>query len=220
MTVTATIGPSRDGAAGPTARRPRQRDLVKTRAALLDAAAGVFARRGLDGATLEEIAEAAGFTRGAVYHHFASKEELFLAVITRHDEELLARFGPDVLGSLPPDAAASAARWREVHADDRREVALRLELRSHALRNETLRAQYVAVDRAAMRATAARLAELGRASGVGWRYPVEQVAELFHLTSQAALERAAVTGEDATNLMEMLLALVWDGSVIDPATGR
>src|SRR5579859_5100655 len=98
---------------GATTAPPRRRDRVKTRVALLDAAAGVFARRGLDGATLEEIAESAGFTRGAVYHHFGSKEELFLAVIARRDEELLAGFGPDVLGSLPPDTAVSAARWRE-----------------------------------------------------------------------------------------------------------
>jgi len=184
---------------------------VRTRAALLDAAAEVFSRRGLDGATLEEIAESAGFTRGAVHHHFASKEELFLAVITRHDEELLAGFGRDVLGSLPPDAAASTARWRELHENDRREVALRLELRSHALRNETLRAQLVDVHDAAVGATARRLEELGRGRGLSWRYPVGQVAELFHLVSQAVLERAAVSGRDSAQLMEMVQELVWSG---------
>jgi AcrR family transcriptional regulator len=204
--------------AHPQARR--RRDLVRTRAALLDAAADVFARRGLDGASLEEIAEVAGVTRGAVYHHFASKEELFLAVIARHDEELLAGFGPDVLGSLPPDAAASAARWRELHADDRREVALRLELRSQALRNDTLRARLIDVDKAAVAATAARLSEIGDRSGARWRYPVAQLAEAFHLMSRAALERAAVTGEDATELVQMVLELVWSGSVTAPGDGR
>jgi AcrR family transcriptional regulator len=205
--------------AAPTARR-RRRDLVRTRAALLDAAAEVFARRGLDGATLEEIAETAGFTRGAVYHHFASKEDLFLAVIARHDEELLAGFGPEVLGSLPPDPAATIARWREVHATDRREVALRLELHSQALRNETLRARLVEVDEAAVAATAARLREIGSRSGVRWRYPVRQVAEVFHLMSRATLERAAVSGEDGTGLMQMVLELVWSGSVVAPDDGR
>jgi AcrR family transcriptional regulator len=198
----------------------RRRDLVRTRAALLDAAADVFARRGLDAATLEEIAEVAGFTRGAVYHHFASKEDLFLAVIARHDAELLAGFGPDVLGSLPPDAAASTARWRELHARDRREVALRLELRSQALRNAALRARLVEVDRAAVAATAAKLKDVGDRSGVRWRYPVEQVAEAFHLMSQAALERTVVTGEDGAPLMQMVLELIWSGSVTAPENGR
>lgn len=198
---------------GPAATRPRRRNLVETRAALLEAAAEVFSRRGLDGATLDEIAESAGFTRGAVHHHFTSKEDLFLAVISRHDEQLLAGYGPDVLGSLPPDPKASAARWRTLHEDDRREVALRLELRSHALRSETLRAQLVQVDHAAEAATAARLAELGAGEEIRWRYSPERIAELFHLVSQAALERAALTGADTAPLMEMLHDLVWRGAV-------
>jgi AcrR family transcriptional regulator len=200
--------------------RRRRRDLVTTRAALLDAAAEVFSRRGFDSATLDEIAEAAGFTRGAVHHHFASKEDLFLAVIARHDAELLAGFGADVLGSLPPDAAAASTRWRELHANDRREVVLRLELRRQALRNEALRAQLIEVDRAAVAATADRLCALGLRDGLSWRYPVEQVAQAFHLMSQAALERAVVTGEDATELMRMVLELVWSGSVTAPMAGR
>ena len=206
MTGPATIA----GDVRPTRRR---RDLARTRAALLDAAADVFARRGLDGASLDEIAELAGFTRGAVHHHFASKEDLFLEVIVRHDAELLAGFGPDVLGSLPPDSGAAAARWKELHSDDRREVALRLELRSHALRNDALRALVVEAHKQAVAATAARFEELRRQGGASWQYPVEQVAEAFHLMSQAALELAAVTGEDTSRLMEMVLELVWRGSV-------
>ena len=56
----------------------RRREL--TRAALLDAAASVFAQRGFEGASLDEIAEAAGFTRGAIYKNFDGKEDLFFAV--------------------------------------------------------------------------------------------------------------------------------------------
>ena len=206
-------------ASGVTPRR-RRRDLATTRAALLDAAAEVFARRGLDGATLDEIAETAGFTRGAVHHHFASKEELFLEVIARHDAELLAGFGPDVLGSLPPDSGSGVARWKELHSDDRREVALRLELRSHALRNDLLRALVVEVHKEAVGATAARLEDLRRQHDASWRYPVEQVAEVFHLMSQAALELAAVSGEDTSGLMEMVLELVWSGAVTAPRDRR
>jgi DNA-binding transcriptional regulator YbjK len=88
-----------DGTTVPAVRR--RRDLVRTRAALLDAAAEVFARRGLDGATLEEIADVAGFTRGAVYHHFASKDELFL----------IRRQAPLAGSSSTP---TTAARWRYV----------------------------------------------------------------------------------------------------------
>lgn len=46
---------------------------------LLDAATAVFAERGLQGTTMDEIARSAGVSRGAVYHHFSTREELFAA---------------------------------------------------------------------------------------------------------------------------------------------
>ncbi|HTZ08006.1 MAG TPA: helix-turn-helix domain-containing protein [Acidimicrobiales bacterium] len=66
--------------------RPRRRltqaeGRAETRRQLLAAAARVFARKGLAGASLEEIAELAGYTTGAVYYHFANKDELFLELI-------------------------------------------------------------------------------------------------------------------------------------------
>ena len=70
-----------------------------TRSVLLDAAEEVFARRGYAGAALEDIADAAGYTRGAIYSHFGAKEELFLAVIERHLQRLLTSF-EDVISSF------------------------------------------------------------------------------------------------------------------------
>ena len=58
--------------------RARRREL--TRRHLMDAAAAVFARDGFHSASLDDVAAAAGFTKGAVYSNFAGKEDLFLAV--------------------------------------------------------------------------------------------------------------------------------------------
>jgi AcrR family transcriptional regulator len=63
----------------PRAARPRK-DEVRTR--VLQAAAEVFAERGFGGASLDQVAASAGFTKGAVYSNFASKDELFLALMT------------------------------------------------------------------------------------------------------------------------------------------
>ena len=52
-----------------------------TRDRLVDAALGVFAEKGVVGASVEEISEAAGFTRGAFYSNFESKDELCLAAL-------------------------------------------------------------------------------------------------------------------------------------------
>lgn len=63
----------------------------RTRGALIDAAYRVFSEHGLSGATIEQVTQAAGFTRGAFYSNFASKEELMLAVMDRERESATAR---------------------------------------------------------------------------------------------------------------------------------
>ncbi|MFC7596795.1 TetR/AcrR family transcriptional regulator [Terrabacter sp. GCM10028922] len=68
-----------------TARRQATRDRV------LDAASEVFAERGFHGATVEDICERAGFTRGAFYSNFSSKDDLVLELSRRHSEALVDR---------------------------------------------------------------------------------------------------------------------------------
>jgi len=62
---------------------PQQR-ARETRTKILDAARRLFGDRGFGQATIEDIAGAAGVSNGALYHHFASKEELFKAILTDH----------------------------------------------------------------------------------------------------------------------------------------
>lgn len=98
-------------------RWTRQRRVERTRDALLDAAEEVFALRGFEGAALEDIADAAGYTRGAIYSHFGSKAELFLAVTERQREQFLDGFAGviasfDRLDDLDLDGLA--ARWRDL----------------------------------------------------------------------------------------------------------
>ena len=63
---------------------------ARTTLRLLDAAADVFARQGFHAATVDDIADAAGYTKGAVYANFAGKDALFLALLDRHLENQLA----------------------------------------------------------------------------------------------------------------------------------
>jgi AcrR family transcriptional regulator len=66
----------------PPRRLSRAEAKARTRALVLDAAARTFARKGFAGASVEEIAEAAGFSIGAVYSNFGSKEELFVELLS------------------------------------------------------------------------------------------------------------------------------------------
>ena len=73
------------------ARRTKE-EALETREQLLDAAVQVFRERGVGHASLAEVADAAGVTRGAVYHHFASKAELFQALMARAEMPIDAAF--------------------------------------------------------------------------------------------------------------------------------
>jgi AcrR family transcriptional regulator len=68
----------------PSRRLTREEQRSRTRTRLIETAARVFAHRGFAGASIDEIAEEAGFTKGAVYSNFASKDELFLSVLEEH----------------------------------------------------------------------------------------------------------------------------------------
>lgn len=67
---------------------------LSTREQLLRSAAELFADRGYAGVSLEDIAQAAGFTKGAVYSHFGSKEQVFLAAVRRVAEQAAADADP------------------------------------------------------------------------------------------------------------------------------
>lgn len=117
----------------------RRRELTKS--ALVEAAADVFARRGFDGASLEEIAELAGFTRGAIYSNFGSKEDLLLAVVDRYNKTLLDAFSDALENaeSWEQQSVAGAALWRDLIHRDPNLTALNLEFRLRALRDEAFR---------------------------------------------------------------------------------
>jgi AcrR family transcriptional regulator len=67
----------------------REEYVEATRRALLDSAAEAFQRRGYADASLDEIAGASRLTKGALYHHFASKQELFRAVFEEVEAEMI-----------------------------------------------------------------------------------------------------------------------------------
>jgi AcrR family transcriptional regulator len=62
-----------------------------TRSALLIAARGLFSERGFAAVSTEEIVQAAGVTRGALYHHFRDKQDLFTAVVEQVEQEVVER---------------------------------------------------------------------------------------------------------------------------------
>ena len=137
------------------------------REALLDAALDVFADRGYRDASVDEIAERAGYSKGAIYWHFSSKDELFSTLL----EERLDRpwrEGIALLESASADqdmAPEASSRFAAMLGSRRALVLLDQEYWSLAVRDPKLRARYARrqreLRRALGRAIAARMEHLG-----------------------------------------------------------
>ncbi|MBW8871364.1 MAG: TetR/AcrR family transcriptional regulator [Leifsonia sp.] len=135
----------------PTESARRQR----TRARLLDAAFDVFAEHGVRAASVELIAEAAGFTRGAFYSNFSSKEELFFALMDREKTIRLEQLNTGVTQFLTPlvgdgnarlgdqDVLQTITRILELQSDDRRWWLVQAEFQLMALRDHSIAADYL-----------------------------------------------------------------------------
>src|SRR5205807_5377103 len=130
----------------PLERLTPEKRRAMTRAHLLAAASEVFAERGFHSATLDEIADAAGFSKGAVYSNFANKEELFLALIQEQGESIVRDYAAFEEAEYP-HAAAQVAALADVYlrrdADLTKDWALLTEFNLYALRNPELRARLV-----------------------------------------------------------------------------
>jgi AcrR family transcriptional regulator len=125
-----------------------ERRLEHTRSLLVDAAEEVFAEKGFMAASLDDIAHTAGYTRGAIYKHFATKEDLFLAVSDRYWRRYFGNFA-EVMSTATHVGAREldeiAARWRQLSRDRGAEhSALGHEFTLYLLRNPDVRERVAA----------------------------------------------------------------------------
>jgi len=161
-----------------TARRSRSDTKARTRADLIAAARSVFLARGFHQATLEEIAERAGYTKGAVYSNFAGKDDLFLALLEEHyarrteqytqvfvssdDEEQTYR----AVARVMLDAYALEPEWWPLVSD----------FASHASRHRELLERLRATREAFLDALAGIIEATAERHGVRYRLPAREIA--------------------------------------------
>jgi AcrR family transcriptional regulator len=192
----------------------RRRQL--TRSTLIDAAADVFARRGFHAASLEEIAETAGFTRGAIYKNFENKEELFFAVIERRIDAQLQRFS-DALQQDPTasmDAVKLAAVWEGILDFGTEWFTLDLEFRLYAMRNPEAKQRWVANERHLHKLVAHFIEEQRDALGVPMKLDPETLAGIVIPASQGFWQWAALDPDQAHFYTAFLDLLI--GALVEP----
>ncbi|MFE6101361.1 TetR/AcrR family transcriptional regulator [Streptomyces laurentii] len=173
---------------GVTKRRPR------TRAALLRAALETFAEHGFHAVSIEQICERAGFTRGAYYSNFASKEELFLALFDEHGERVVRRLA-EAVDALPPEECTLerlAGLVARIEPDERDWYLVSMEFTLHAIRDPQA-AWVLARHEARLRAEIARGLELVvRRSGRELAVDADRFARLIVALREGALAQSYV----------------------------
>lgn len=180
-------------------RLTRAEAKARTREQLLEAAARVFAEKGFSGASVEEVAAAAGYSTGALYSNFASKDELFVVLMTARQTRRVA---------------AAAETWRKAATGDEEPLAvlgqLFVEQADHGAEFALLQAEFWLY---AMRKPFARRALVERLT-----VQAEDVRQLL----EAVMRRSGVPASVPPALVTTVVIALFQGLVrrrqLDPAS--
>ncbi|RYF62134.1 MAG: TetR/AcrR family transcriptional regulator [Comamonadaceae bacterium] len=188
-------------AVAPTSGPRTNRDRTEsTRAALMDAARDLFVRQGYGDTSTPQVVAAAGITRGALYHHFADKRDLFRAVVAREMQQMADEIRSAAPQGLPPGQALRAG-------SDAYLQAMTAPGRTRLLLVDGPAVLGMVAVRAMDAATAgATLAEGLAAAGV--KPPGVSAAVLADLLS-AAFDRAALAVEAGADIRAQQAAMAW-----------
>jgi AcrR family transcriptional regulator len=202
-----------------TTRLTREEKKARTRERLLAAARTVFAKRGFAAASLDEVADEAGLTKGAVYSNFANKEDLVLAVLedsfNRRLDDIVSRVDTDA--SLEEAARLGGALFMAISGEERWLDLLSLDFVTYAARNPEFGARLAARHRESLAAIADVLSE--QSAKHGWTLPMSagQLALLMNaLGSGLSLEQLIEPEAVPDELFGEAVALIWRGAFADP----
>lgn len=184
---------------GPHQRLTREESRARTRHRLLAAAAEVFAERGIHGATVEEIAERAGFTRGAFYSNFGAKEDLIVALLDERVDADIRAMEEAMAADPSPQAFFEFLRSRTGRRSEEAKTwtLLSAEFWLHVLRHPELAPRLAARQRAGRAALARVIETLCAQLGITLPTAAEELASVMlavddGLVLQEALDPDAV----------------------------
>ncbi|AXK45099.1 TetR/AcrR family transcriptional regulator [Brachybacterium saurashtrense] len=208
----------------PESAGTRRRENTRTK--LVRASLEVFVEKGIDGATVDDLVRAAGFTRGAFYSSFSRREEVFIALFDEVTTELIAIAHSAVADALAAaqvdgdcaipetdDAGVMLAVFEGIRPFGRQWYLLYSEAITRSLRDEELRAE-LAVQRERMRdEIGALLSARLEASGERAKLPAEDLAQLLmgifiDLMLREQMEQRDVTELAATTILGTLRAFI------------
>jgi AcrR family transcriptional regulator len=195
-------------------RLTRKEKQAHTRACLMQSAARVFTKRGLQQASIDEVSEDAGFTKGAFYANFKSKEELFLAMLderfSARIEEIERVIAGD--GSTAEKAQRAGDDFTQMIVADREWQRLFFEFSAYAARNDEFREELVTRYRSMRDRVAAALRARCEAAGLEMALPYDQIALMTcAMANGVALEKLLEGEAVPDDLYGTMLTLLFAG---------
>ena len=190
-------------------RREKQQ---QTRSSLLRAAAKLFCKRGLEGASIDEVAEAAGYTKGAFYANFRSKEELFLVMMDEKFSAELERLDRALAGTGEPRDEARDAAAEFIHfASDEDWPRLYFQFAAHAARNEEFRQELATRQRAMRQRLVAVYERWTRAFPAEPPLPLEDIAAMTFFMADGFLVDRLIEPSFDEDLYATMLGIFFTG---------
>jgi AcrR family transcriptional regulator len=195
-------------------RLTRKEKQAHTRECLMHSAAKVFAQRGLEHASIDEVAEDAGFTKGAFYANFKNKEELFLAMLDERFAKRIADIEHVVAsdGSAVQKARRGGDQFARMLGADPEWERLFFEFSAYAARDEEFREELVTRYRAMREKIVAALDADGDAEDHPKPISLDQVALMLCIMGNGfALEKLLERDEVADDVYGTLLMIFFTG---------
>ncbi|SHE97779.1 transcriptional regulator, TetR family [Kaistia soli DSM 19436] len=190
------------------ARLSREESRVRTREMLLASAARAFARAGYSGASVDDIAEDAGFSKGAFYSNFASKEAIFLALLeVRKQSEIMAVRA--MIAEVDSDKLMETlTTWLDALHGDRDFALLAAELELQARRSESLAAGYEALQKRFSDELVAFIAVVFERLELTPPAPIKDIADTFIAISNGSALAAGHQNQHAGRSMRLFLDML------------
>jgi len=194
------------------ARLTRAEKKAETRSCLLEAAATVFARRGMQQASIDEVAEHAGFTKGAFYANFKSKEEFFLAMLDDRFAKHLEEIDRVLDSDAEPEHQARVGAMNFIRLFEPEWERLYFEFAAHAGRDENFRRELIGRRRYLQERLAQLYGRRAEQLGAEPPFPVEELARMtFAMADGIALQKLLDPESVSPELYPTMLATFFAG---------
>ena len=199
-------------------RRSRQESRLETRTKLLDSAAQLFARGGYEGASVDLIAESAGYSKGAFYSNFESKEAIFLELLDAHKRREIDALAQLLALDVPASQLVSLIRNSERNrVSDFDFGLLSAEFQLQACRDKTFAKTYARLHRTHVDTMAGLITKLfARLDRTPPATPKDLADIIMALTTGLSLQRTSVQGPLRKGFLTAAILMVLG---LDPIEG-